>query len=227
MVSLPILETLVSVITTVMGGGGLAALFFLMIVESFGFPPLPSEIILPFAGFLIYSGDYSWAGGLLAALAGGLVGSFIAYAVGRWGRHLLERPSGYLRLNPKHMRAMDDWFRRHGEGTVIISRMLPIVRSYISYPAGTARMDPTRFGVYTIIGAIPFTAALMYAGYSLGPHWSVVESYFHLADYVAAVGLVLLIVYIALLWRGVITSDLPPKLVRNPPPAPPMDPKGP
>jgi len=215
MLSLPLVETVVSVITSVMGRGGLLALFLLMIVASFGIPPLPSEIILPFAGFLIFSGDYGWAGALVAALAGAIVGAYLAYAVGRWGRHLLERPHGLFRLDPKHLRAVDGWFVRHGEGTVILSNMVPLVRGYISYPAGTARMEPVRFGVYTIAGNAPYTFALIYAGFYLGERWSVVQSYFHVADYVALAAILLLVVYIGLRWTGHLTEGFPPRLTRS------------
>ncbi|MCI4354076.1 MAG: DedA family protein, partial [Thermoplasmata archaeon] len=190
------------------------ALVALMIVESFGFPPLPSEIILPFAGFLVFSGTYSWPGAVAAALVGALIGSYLAYGVGRYGRHFLERDSGWIRLDPKHLRAMDGWFARHGEGTVLTARLLPIVRSYISYPAGTSRMEPVRFGAYTLIGAVPFTLALMYAGFLLGKNWIVVQSYFHIADYFAAVALVILLAYVGLRWRGLLSEGFPPRWVR-------------
>jgi membrane protein DedA with SNARE-associated domain len=215
MFSLPIVETIVSVITSVMGRGGLAALFLLMIVASFGIPPLPSEIILPFAGFLIFSGDYGWPGAIAAALGGALVGAFLAYSVGRWGRTFLERPTGIVRLDPKHLRAVDKWFTRHGEGTVILSNMLPLVRGYISYPAGTARMEPIRFGAYTLIGNAPYTIALIYAGYYLGERWTVVQSYFHVADYLAIVAIAAVVVYVALRWNGYLTEGFPPRLTRS------------
>src|SRR5215472_6556705 len=115
MLSLPIIETVVSVITAVMTATGLLGLLFLMVVESFGIPPLPSEIILPFAGFLIAEGTFSWPGAFAAALIGGVLGSYLGYAGGRWGRRYLERPTGRIRLDPKHLALMDDWFRRHGE----------------------------------------------------------------------------------------------------------------
>ncbi len=222
MLSLPLIETVVSVITSLMAAGGLAALFLLMAVESFGLPPLPSEIILPFAGFLIYEGTFSWPGAFLAALLGGVTGSFIAYAIGRWGRHWLERPAGRLRLDPKHLALMDDWFRRHGEGTVLFTRLLPIIRSYISYPAGTARMEPARFGVYTAIGATPFTLGLLYAGYVLRSDWSALEPYFRVADYVGAVLIVLGLLYLGLRWRNVLAPGWPPRRMRagSPPEAP-------
>lgn len=219
----PIVETLVAVLTAVLRAGGLPALFALMVVESLGIPPLPSEVILPFAGFLVATGVYGFVPAFLAALAGGVGGAFSAYALGRYGRHWLERSgTGGLRLDPKHLAAMDAWFARHGEPTVGLARLLPIVRAYISYPAGTARMSPSRFGVYTALGAAPFTAGLIYAGYVLGQHWSALESAFHVLDYVAVAVLAGLVLYVALRWRRVITAGFPPRLTRSsgsPPPA--------
>lgn len=219
MVSLPIVETVVNFIQAAMTAGGLAALVGLMAVESWGIPPLPSEVILLFGGFLIFEGTFSWPGAILAALAGGLIGSYVAYAVGRWGRRWIAHAgSGRLRLDPKHLDAMDRWFARHGEGTVIVARLLPIVRSYISFPAGTARMDPVRFGAYTLVGSFPFTVALLYAGYVLEAHWSVIVPYFTYADYAAVVVIVLLLVYVALRWRNIVGPGFPPRRASAPPP---------
>jgi membrane protein DedA with SNARE-associated domain len=202
MFSLPIIETLVSVLTAALTAGGLAALFGLMAVESLGIPPLPSEVILPFAGYLVFTGVYPFWAAFLAALAGGVVGAFAAYAIGRDGRHWLERSgTGGLRLDPKHLKAMDLWFARYGESTVALARLLPIVRAYISYPAGTARMDVKRFGLYTAIGGAPFTAALLYLGVLLGKRWNEVESTFRYLDIVAAVVIVVGIAYVAYRWR--------------------------
>jgi membrane protein DedA with SNARE-associated domain len=202
MFSLPIVETVVSLLTAVLTAGGLAALFGLMAVESLGIPPLPSEVILPFAGFLVFSGVYPFWAAFLAALAGGVVGAFAAYAIGAYGRHWLERPgSGLLHLDPKHLKSMDDWFARHGEPTVGLARLLPIVRAYISFPAGTARMDLKKFGVYTALGAAPFTAALLYVGVVLGRNWSSFQATFRYLDVVAAVVIVVGIVYVAYRWR--------------------------
>lgn len=223
MVSLPIIETVVNFIVAAMTAGGLAALVGLMAVESWGIPPLPSEVILLFGGFLIWKGTFDWPGAILAAMAGGLLGSYVAYAVGRFGRSWLARNGkGRLRLDPKHLDAMDSWFARHGEGTVIAARLLPIIRSYISFPAGTAKMPPLRFGLYTVVGAFPFTVALLYAGFVLGEEWSAIVPYFTYADYVAVVGIVLVLGYIALRWRNVLTPGFPPRLTRSsgsPPPA--------
>lgn len=201
MSSIPIVETVVNLIISIMQAGGLPALVGLMAVESFGIPPLPSEVILPFAGFLVAEGAYPFAGAVAAALVGGILGAYASYAVGRWGRHLLVRGPRFLRLDPKHLDAMDQWFARRGEGTVLVARLLPVVRSYISYPAGTARMAPSRFGIYTAVGATPFTAAFIYAGFLLGHNWSQIVPYLQVADYAAVALIVLGVIYIAYRWR--------------------------
>ena len=217
MVSLPIIETVVNLITAVMTAGGLAALFGLMAVESFGIPPLPSEVILPFAGFLVFSGVYTFPEAFVAALAGGVVGAFAAYAVGRFGRSWIESSgTGRLRLDPKHLASMDRWFARFGEPTVALGRLLPIVRAYISYPAGTSKMEPAKFGLFTALGAAPFTAGLLYAGLVLGKNWKSIQGTFRYLDYVAAAVIVVLIVYLALRWRGVIGSRESPKAAPTP-----------
>ena len=201
MSAIPLVETVVNLIIAVMQAGGLPALIALMAVESFGIPPLPSEVILPFAGFLVAEGTYPLVGAIAAALLGGVIGAFASYAVGRWGRHLLVAGPRFLRLDPRHLDSMDRWFARRGEGTVLLARLLPVVRSYISYPAGAARMEPTRFGVYTAIGATPFTAAFIYAGVLLGKDWSQIVPYLQIADY-AAVGLIVVgVIYLAYRWR--------------------------
>src|SRR5271170_1505293 len=156
-----------------------------MTVESFGIPPLPSEVILPFAGFLIATGTFLFLPTLLVALAGALTGSFIAYAVGRWGRHLLTRIHlGPVRLEQRHLDRVDQWFSKHGEATVAAARCVPVIRAYISYPAGTARVPPSRFGAYTLLGSVPFTLALLLAGIELGSRWRVVERYLTPLDWI-------------------------------------------
>lgn len=201
MSSISLVETVVNLILAVMAAGGLAALVGLMAVESFGIPPLPSEVILPFAGFLVAEGAYPFLGAVAAALLGGVLGAFASYAVGRWGRHLLISGPRFLRLEPRHLDAMDSWFRRRGEGTVLVARLIPVVRSYISYPAGTSRMDPTRFGVYTALGATPFTVGLIYAGVVLGNEWTRIVPYLSLADYAAVALVVLGLLYLFVRWR--------------------------
>jgi membrane protein DedA with SNARE-associated domain len=184
-VTFSLVGTLIGLVITVLGTIGLTGLFLLMTVESFGIPPLPSEIILPFAGFLIATGTFLFWPTLLVALAGSLTGAFIAYAVGRWWRHWLIRIHlGPVRLQQRHLDRMDTWFAKYGEAMVAIARCIPVVRAYISYPAGTARMPPARFGGYTLLGSIPWTLGLLYAGILLGKRWRVVERYIAPIDYI-------------------------------------------
>ncbi|MFY9717555.1 MAG: DedA family protein [Thermoplasmata archaeon] len=210
--SLAIVQTVVDLTVRVLSVIGLPGLFALMIVESFGFPPLPSEVILPFSGFLVAEGTFPLGGAIAAALAGGLIGAYAAYLVGRWGRGRITGAGiGFLRLEERHIAQMDAFFARRGEPTVAIARVIPVVRSYISYPAGTARMDPLRFGAYTLLGATPFTLALLYAGFVLRSHWTVVSSYFNALDYVAVVLIAAGAVYFVLLVVGVVAPGWPPR----------------
>jgi membrane protein DedA with SNARE-associated domain len=183
-----------------------------MVVESFGLPPIPSEVILPFTGFLVAEGTFSFGSALAVALAGGLLGAYAAYAVGRWWRQRITGLGvGRLRLEQRHLDRMDRFFSRHGEVTVGVSRLVPVVRSYISYPAGTAKMEPARFGVYTLLGSVPFAFALIYAGIWLGHDWTVISSYFSILDYVLIALVAVVVVYIALQIAGVLGPGWPPR----------------
>lgn len=201
---------------------GLPGLFGLMVVESFGFPPLPSEVILPFAGFLVAEGTFPFPETVLAALAGSLLGAFLAYCVGRWGRSRITGVGiGFLRFEEHHLARMDAFFERWGEVTVAVARLIPLVRAYISYPAGTARMGAGRFGLFTLAGAVPFTLGMMYAGFVLRAHWQLVASYFGPLDDVAVALIVVGVGYLALVVAGVVAPGWPPRRrsVRRPPPA--------
>ena len=214
-----LIGSVVDIITTVMMTIGIPGLVGLMAVESFGIPPVPSEVILPFAGFLVAEGTFSFGWALTAALVGTLLGSYAAYAVGRWWRHRITGLGiGHLRLEPRHLERIDRFFARRGEVTVAVARLVPVVRSYISYPAGTARMEPARFGVYTLLGSIPFTVALIYAGMVLRSNWDVVRSYFTYLDVplFAIVGVV--VVYLVLQIAGFLEPGWPPR--RSPRDAP-------
>lgn len=206
MFHLPIVELVVGLVVAVLAAGGLLALAALMTVESFGFPPLPSEVILLFAGVLVADGAYSGEAAFAAALLGGVAGSFLAFYLGERVRAWLF-PAGRpprLPVREEHLAAMDRWFARHGEGTVAVARLLPVVRAYISYPAGAAGMRPVRFGLFTAVGAAPFTAAFLYAGYVLGSDWSSIVPYFTLLDDAALAIVALLLLYLLLRWFDVI-----------------------
>lgn len=222
MVSIPIIETVVAIILYVLGVAGLLGLGLLMIVESFGIPPLPSEVILPFAGFLVATGHYSFVAAFFVALAGALMGSFAAYAVGRWGRGWLEAQGrGHFRLDPKVLARMDDYFAHRGQLTVLIARLIPVIRGYISYPAGTAKMNPTKFAAYTLAGGAPFTLGLLYLGFLLGSRWTAILPFFRIADYFVIVAILVGVVYVVLRWQKILGPGFPPPRVKSTPVPPP------
>lgn len=212
MFHIPLIEEVVSLITYLLAAGGLAALLGLMAVESFGIPPIPSEVILIFSGFLVAKGNYGAPEAFAAALAGGVLGSYFGYALGTEVRAWAFPPGRPARLGVgrSHLDAMDRWFAVHGEGTVAFARLLPVVRSYISWPAGAARMSPVKFGVFTAVGAAPFTVAFLYAGYVLGSDWQSILPYFSILDDVAVVLVALGVVYLALRWTDRIGPGFPP-----------------
>ncbi len=179
---------------------GLLALFVLMAVESFGIPPLPSEVILPVAGLVLASGAdpwFTWPTVLLAALAGGLLGAVVAYEIGRrLGLpfvHRLGRPFG---LEERDLTRAQEFFDRRGPVTVFLSRLVPLLRAYISYPAGASKMDRMRFPIYTVGGATPFTVALVYVGYVLGQQsLGTLEHIFNILNIIVGVAIVVFLVY--------------------------------
>ena len=196
-----------------MGAAGLAGLGLLMVQESFGIPPIPAEIVLPLAGSLVLVGEYAFWTAFLVAMVGALCGSVVAYAVGRWGRSWLDhRYMRRLGYDPKYFDRMDDYFRRRGPITVLLMRFVPIIRTYVSFPAGAARMDMRRFAAYTAIGNAPFIGALLYIGYLLGENWPEVYHIFSYLDYLVIAGLIALAIYAVLRWRKWIGPGFPPRV---------------
>lgn len=214
--TLSLIGAISSLIVTVLQTVGLPGLLALMVVESFGFPPIPSEVILPFTGFLVYDGTFSFGAAGTVAVLGGLIGSYAAYAVGRWWRHRLTGLGiGHLRLEARHLDRIDRYFARHGESTVGLARLVPVIRGYVSYPAGTARMDPVRFGVYTVLGSIPFTLSLIYAGMLLRSQWTVVSDYLRYLDYPLIALVVVVVGFLLLQVVGVLEPGWPPHRARR------------
>jgi membrane protein DedA with SNARE-associated domain len=200
-VTFSLVGSVVDIIVTILTTVGLGGLFGLMAVESFGIPPIPSEVILPFAGFLVAMGVFPLWPTLVIAVVGAIVGSYAAYAVGRWWRDRVTGMGlGPLRLQERHLKRMDDWFARHGEATVALARLVPVIRSYISYPAGSARMSPVRFGAYSAAGMIPFTLAFVYAGIYLGHRWAEVSAFFRYFDYLVIALVVAGVVYLVVVY---------------------------
>lgn len=147
---------------------GLLAIVVLMTLES-ALVPVPSELVMTLAGFFAAQGHLSLVGAMVAGILGNVVGSVALWVIGRTGgRALIERYGRYVLLKPRDLDRAERWFARHGEPAVIVSRLLPVVRSVISLPAGVAEMPLGRFALYTLVGSVPFIAGLTLAGYYVG-----------------------------------------------------------
>jgi membrane protein DedA with SNARE-associated domain len=190
-----ILNPVVNAATEFIGSTGLPAVFALMVLES-ACIPIPSEAIMLFAGFSVAEGELTLFGIVAAGVLGNAVGSSIAYAVGYYGRlDLLER-NRLIHISPRHLRWADDWFERYGSWTVFFSRMLPIVRTFISLPAGVAKMPFGRFLALTTLGSIPWVLALALIGRSVGSNWESWRHHLAALDYAIAVAIVAAVVYL-------------------------------
>lgn len=190
-----ITDFLFSLVIQVMSATGYTGLFVLSLVESAGIP-VPSEIVLPFSGFLIASGQFLlWPAVLLATL-GNVVGSVILFWIGAsGGRWFLEKYGKYVLIHHRDIEKGEAWFKRHGNKAVFFGRMMPIVRTFISLPAGVAQMNFKKFIVFTTLGALPWNFALVYLGLKAGENWEMLRSYFHIVDIVIGVGIVIFIIW--------------------------------
>ncbi len=194
-----ILEPLIHWVTQTIGAYGVPAVFVLMLLESMGIL-IPSEAISPFAGYLVSEGRMTLLAAVTAGVLGNLVGSWVAYFIGLWGgRELWFRYGKYVGVRAHHLDIAEKWFDKYGELTVFVSRCLPVVRTFISFPAGTARMNFAKFSVYTFLGFIPWVFALTYLGYVLGENWERIGDFLHYLDYAVAVAFMVGVAY--LLWR--------------------------
>ncbi|MGH9568108.1 MAG: DedA family protein [Candidatus Angelobacter sp.] len=166
-----IVTALASVIIAVISSGGYFGVVLLMAIES-ACIPLPSEIIMPFSGYLVYKGQL---GLFLVATAGAIgcnLGSLIAYEIGHYGgRPLVERYGSYILINRRDLELADRFFLRFGSAAVFMARLLPVVRTFIALPAGVARMPRLRFHIYTFAGSWPWCFVLAWIGMKLGEHW--------------------------------------------------------
>src|SRR5436190_5782888 len=190
-----ILDPLVNAATNVIDATGLAGVFILMTLES-ACVPIPSEAIMLFAGFNVSEGNMTLFGIVAAGVLGNLTGSLIAYAAGYYGRiELLER-NRVIHVSRRHLDQADRWFERHGSATVFFTRMLPIVRTFISFPAGVARMPVGRFAALTCLGSIPWVLMLAIIGREVGDNWDQWRDHLHYLDYAIVAAIVLAIAYV-------------------------------
>jgi membrane protein DedA with SNARE-associated domain len=196
-----ILTLLVQFITQVIAIGGYAGIVALMGIES-ACIPLPSEIILPFAGYLVYTGHFQLLWVATFGAVGCNAGSAVAYWIGaRGGRPLVERYGKWVLMNRSDLDWMTAFFARHGAITVLLARVLPVVRTFIAFPAGIAKMSQVRFHAYTFLGSWPWCFVLSYVGMKLGEKWHTdprFQQVFHHFHF--AVELALVAVFVWFLW---------------------------
>lgn len=199
---LPFIDTLYSHL-------GYIGVVVAMTIESAALP-IPSELILPFAGWSVARGlvepltgsAWSYWGAVIAGVVGNTAGSLVGYAIGAYGgRPLVHRYGRYVLISTHDLDIAERWFARHGEATVFFSRMLPIVRTFISIPAGVARMPLWRFVLFSVLGAIPWVMLLVWGGVVLGDHWLDLKQQLRGLDYLVAAAIVLLVGLF--IWRHV------------------------
>jgi membrane protein DedA with SNARE-associated domain len=193
-----IIEILSGFIIAVISALGYWGIVLLMAIES-ACIPLPSEVIMPFSGYLVYTGRFNlwWVG--VAGAVGCVLGSLVAYGVGMYGgRPLIAKYGRYLLISPHDLDLADRWFARYGEVIVFASRLLPVIRTFIAFPAGVARMKLTKFVAYTFLGSLPWCLGLAYVGQLLGAQWDkndTLKTWFHRFDFVIGIILVLGVIW--------------------------------
>ncbi len=198
-----IIEVLAGFIIAAISGLGYFGILIMMAIES-ACIPLPSEVIMPFSGYLVYNGRFSslWLVATIGAI-GCNVGSVLAYEVGYFGgRPLVERFGRYILLNLHDLDIAERFFQRYGSITVFVSRLLPVIRTFIALPAGIARMPRLRFHVYTFVGSWPWCYMLAYVGLKLGEKWNTdprLKTWFHRFD--AVIGGILVMGIIWFVWN--------------------------
>jgi membrane protein DedA with SNARE-associated domain len=190
-----ILNPIVNAATDFIGTAGLAGVFVLMLLES-ACIPVPSEAIMLFAGFNVSTGELTLVGVVAAGVLGNVAGSALAYAAGYYGRLELLEKNRLIHINHRHLDQADRWFARHGSATVFFTRMVPIVRTFISLPAGVARMPFGRFLALTTLGCVPWVLALALIGRKVGDNWEEWRTHLHYLDYLVLAGIVVAIVYL-------------------------------
>jgi membrane protein DedA with SNARE-associated domain len=186
-----ILEILASFIITVISRSGYWGIVLLMGIES-ACIPLPSEVIMPFSGYLVSVRRFRLGWVALAGALGCNLGSLVAYYVGSLGgRPLVEKYGRYVLLTHHDLEMADRFFARYGDWAVFLARLLPVIRTFIAFPAGVARMNFLRFNIYTFLGSLPWCWALAYAGLKLGQRWTTLREYFHRFDTILGILIVL------------------------------------
>ncbi len=189
-------SALISLVTHIVTDLGLPGIFVLLLAGSSGIP-VSSEAVMLFAGYDVYRGHFALAAVLIAGILGDLAGATLAYLIGYFGRmELVHRYGTKVHLTPERMDRAERWFERRGARAIVISRMLPLVRAYTSFPAGAARMPYPKFLLLSIAGGLPWIAAWGIAGRALGPSYHSVQDQLHYVDIAALVLIVAAIVFL-------------------------------
>lgn len=193
------LELLSSFITQFIQSTGYAGIFFLMTLES-ALIPIPSEVTMPFAGFLVSTGKLSLVGIIAAGTIGNLIGSLIAYGIGYFLEEtvilsLIKRYGKFFLITEHEYRQSCNWFKKYGNSIAFFSRVLPAIRTFISLPAGLSEMNIWKFSIYTFLGSLIWSTFLAYVGVILGENWHSLEPYYRKFEYVIAAGII-----VAALW---------------------------
>jgi membrane protein DedA with SNARE-associated domain len=191
-----ILKTLVEFITSLIANLGYPGIFILMVLES-ALIPIPSEIIMPFSGFLVTAGKLSSIGVVLAGSFGNLVGSILIYYLGmRVGRAFLIKYGKYIFFRVHHLEWIEQLFQKYGDKISFIGRLLPGVRTYVSLPAGIGKTNLYKFVIYTLVGSIIWNSLLTYVGMQLGRNWNNIEKYSVYLDVIAAIVVAVFVIWL-------------------------------
>jgi len=176
---------------------GYAGIFFLMMLESM-VVPVPSELVMPFAGFLVAQGNFNFILVIVASTLGSITGSLIFYYIGKTGGHtLVEKYGKYVLVDMEDIKKTEEWFNKRGELTIFIARLIPVVRHLISLIAGIGKMNVKKFTLYTILGATLWNGILTYLGFILGQHWNEVSQYVEELDIIIVILLIVGCLYFA------------------------------
>ncbi len=197
MVALDIINNLANFVIQTISNTGYLGIFFLMVAES-SLIPIPSEIIMPFSGYLASTGKLNPILIILAGSIGNLVGSLVAYFIGvKLGREFIVKYGKYILLKKSHLEWTESYFKKYGDRSTFVSRLLPAIRTYISLPAGVAKMNLKKFSTYTFAGSIIWSTMLTYVGSTLGDQWTKIRHYSDYIDGAVIIGLVIIIIIIA------------------------------
>ncbi len=193
-----IAELLSNFITHFISSIGYTGVFILMTLESAAFP-VPSEVVMPFAGYVVYQAHQGVFNVFIVSIVGAVgctAGSLISYYVGlKGGRPLIEKYGRYVFIEKRRVELAENWFKKYGDRAVFLSRLLPVVRTFISLPAGIGRYDLKKLVAFSFTGSLPWCFALAYVGFSLGPFWDSIIGFFDRLDIIVVVAVIMIILY--------------------------------